>query len=344
MVKLISILLAKLPSARVGAGSYRTTVTSVLVVLPLTLLLLESASAFSMRLAFSDALNVTTSKVYLNDILKPTKENSLFMQKTNNIVVASAPRPGKYKIIKKSQVLKVLAKHNLTDSATTLIIPDEIKVTRNSQVFAKKEIESLIRRELLRNNFINNENTAFTVEDYQKDVVLPLGDVRTSIKMPGKLRASNKFWISFYLNGKLKNRIWASGTIKRYLEVISAKNDITANQTIKAEDLVFVKSNILDLSGDYFTNERALIGKNAKINISEGSLFRNDSIDTPPLLKAGDKVNILASMKNMKISAFGKVLSREGSVGDRITVMNLDSNEKLEAIVLNNSTVKVEVR
>jgi flagella basal body P-ring formation protein FlgA len=344
MLKSVSKRFTKLPSARVGAGSYRATLVSALVViLPLTLLLLENASAFTARLVFSTKTQVNTSKIYLDDIIASAEGSGLLKQKARNIIVASAPIPGKVKVIKRPQVVRALSKHNLTTGDTKIFIPEEIKVTRKSQTFQIKDIETIIRAELLKRNFIDKNNTAFKVDEVQKDIVLPLGNVKTYVKVPGRIKDHNKFWVSFYIDGKLKNRIWAKGTIKRNLEVLSVNKDINANDIITEADLTYVKRNILELSGNYITNKRAVIGKKALRNLKSGAILKKEVIGSAPSVKAGDIVNIKARIKNLQISAYGKVLTREGAIGDTVTVLNIDSKETLQAIVLNRKTVEVEV-
>jgi flagella basal body P-ring formation protein FlgA len=332
-----------MPSARVGAGSCRTAIALVLLFLPLTLLLLENASASSKRLAFSDSVQVVSSKVYLNDIMTVVKGGEILKQKAQNVVVATAPIPGKVKVIKKNQVLRALNRNNLNSKDIEVFIPDEIKITRKSRVYSKREIEALIRKELLKKNFIDNKNSVFFVNEIQKDVILPIGDIRALVKMPGRIKDSNKFWVSFYINGKLKNRIWAKGDIKRNMDVLAAKNTLTVNDIIKEDDLFYMSRNILELNGNYITNKAAVLGKKALINISRGALFKKESVGIKDTIKAGDMVNILAHTKNMTIKASGRVLSNKGSVGDTVNVLNVDSKEKLQAVVVNEKTVEVEV-
>ena len=342
MLKATNIAVPKLPSARVGAGSLRAALLT-LVFLPLTLLLLENASAFNTRLAFSNETQVNTPFVYLDDIVVDYNGNELIRQKSERIIVASAPFPGKIKIIKRPQVVRALRKHDLTTGNNDIYVPEKITVTRKAKTFGIKDIESIIRTELTRKNFVDNKKSLFTLTDIQKEVVLPADNIKTIVKMPGKFRSNNKFWVSFYVNGKLKNRVWAKGSIKRNVEVLAINKSLGANKIIKEEDLVYVKKNILDLNGNYITNKRAIVGKKSVKNLREGSIFKKSSIGEPPIVKAGDTVNIQAQMKNLTINTNGVVLSAAGHKGDTINVLNVNSKEKLKAVVVSNKTVIIEV-
>ncbi len=316
---------------------------AALCLLPLTLLLTEDAYAFSPRMVFSDSVQIASANVYLNDITAAIQGSNVLKKKADSIVVTTAPAAGKVKVVRKSQVLRALSRHNINATNTELVIPDEIRVSRKSVIYGHKEIEKIIRDVLLKKNFIDRGNTVFTLSGIQKDVTLPTGDITTIVKVPGRIKALNTFWVSFYVDGRLKRRVWAKGEIKRNMEVLAAGRHISANEVITKADLVYMKRNILALKGDYITNERAVIGKRAARNIPAGSIIKKNSIGIVAAVKAGDIVTILARMKNLTLNVSGRVISPEGSVGDTVTVMNIDSREKLRAVVLNNKAVNVEV-
>ena len=61
----------------------------------------------------------------------------------------------------------------------------------------------------------------------------------------------------------------------------------------------------------------------------------------PPLVKRGDMVVIVAEAEGLKVTAIGEVKSA-GRLGERVKVVNLDSDKRLSARVMDNKTVKVE--
>lgn len=343
IIIMITLFMAK-SSAHARAGFVRVCTTATLSFFPLTLLLSGSALAFSPPLVFSDSAQVSASKIYLDDLVANIGDNKILKDKITGVMVGVSPLPGKTKIIKKNDILRTLKRNGITEENTEIKIPEEITITRKAIVYGRKEIEALIRGELEKRNFVNKSGAAFSLFDVQKDVVLPFGKIVPMVKMPSQIKGLNMFWVSFYVDGQLKEKVWAKGTIKRFNEVLAVNKNISANEVISEDDLVYVKKNILDLDGNYLTNTKAAIGMKAVTNVSQGSILKKSSVEEQSSVKAGDMVSILATFKNMTISAVGKILSAQGSVGDTVTVLNVESKEKIQAVVLNEKSVKVEVQ
>ena len=88
------------------------------------------------------------------------------------------------------------------------------------------------------------------------------------------------------------------------------------------------------------TDLRALIGKRMKRKIGINEVVRSNWVEVPPLVKRGDIVAIIAESENLKITTLGKAREKGGK-GDRIKVVNLDSDEDIFARVVDSKTVRV---
>ena len=64
-------------------------------------------------------------------------------------------------------------------------------------------------------------------------------------------------------------------------------------------------------------------------------------MEFPPLVKRGDVVMIVAETNGLKITALGQV-KKKGARGDRIPVVNFESQKVLYARVMDANTVKVD--
>jgi flagella basal body P-ring formation protein FlgA len=70
-------------------------------------------------------------------------------------------------------------------------------------------------------------------------------------------------------------------------------------------------------------------------------VLRANLVEMPPLVKRGDVVVIVAETKGLKITALGQV-KKKGAMGDRIPVVNFESQKVLYARVMDANTVKVD--
>jgi flagella basal body P-ring formation protein FlgA len=89
------------------------------------------------------------------------------------------------------------------------------------------------------------------------------------------------------------------------------------------------------------TDPEAVLGKRTRRAIGAKTVLRADLVESPPLVKRGDVVVIIAETSGLKITALGEV-KKKGRLGESIPVMNYDSKKILYARVLDSSTVKVE--
>ncbi len=70
-------------------------------------------------------------------------------------------------------------------------------------------------------------------------------------------------------------------------------------------------------------------------------VFRTDIVERPPMVKRNDRVSIVAESEALRITAAGEV-KESGCRGDRVKVVNLNSNKEIIARVLDPQTVRVE--
>ena len=101
------------------------------------------------------------------------------------------------------------------------------------------------------------------------------------------------------------------------------------------------KMNAVHLPSNIVTDFREVLGKRARRNINSKTVMRTDLIEYPPLVRRGDMVMIVAETKGLKITALGKVRN-SGRRGEKIRVVNVDSQKSVFARVVDANTVQIE--
>jgi flagella basal body P-ring formation protein FlgA len=89
------------------------------------------------------------------------------------------------------------------------------------------------------------------------------------------------------------------------------------------------------------TDPEVVLGKRTRRAIGAKTVLRTNLIESPPLVKRGDVVVIIAESSGFIITTLGQV-KKKGRLGESIPVMNYDSKKILYARVLDSSTVKVD--
>ncbi len=144
----------------------------------------------------------------------------------------------------------------------------------------------------------------------------------------------------FYINDKLIKRLTATANVELFADVVVAKQKIKRGQTIDEGMVALEKRKITTPFSGLGTEIDLVIGQMAERNIRAGQKIRVSDTARPPDIKAEDIVMIVAENNNVKVTSRG-VAKKDGSVGDVIPVVNLRSNKKIYAQIIDDSVVKV---
>jgi flagella basal body P-ring formation protein FlgA len=134
-----------------------------------------------------------------------------------------------------------------------------------------------------------------------------------------------------------------SATVKIEVEtpVIVVQKPLNRNQTIAKDDVTVVSMDMADLPSNYISNIEDVVGKRTLRAMNPKEVFRTDIIEQPLMVKRNDRVSIIAESETLRITAIGEV-KESGVKGDRVRVVNLNSNKEIFARVLDPKTVQVE--
>ena len=125
-------------------------------------------------------------------------------------------------------------------------------------------------------------------------------------------------------------------------EVIVTKRPLKRHRRITEDDIEIREKNLAELPSNVILDYEDAIGKRARRNIDANRVLRSDLIEFPPLVKRGDVVLIVAESRGLRITALGMVKQREGRLGERIRVENIDSKKSIYGRLLDAKTVKVD--
>jgi len=147
--------------------------------------------------------------------------------------------------------------------------------------------------------------------------------------------------IVFDVYGQSSRKVSAIVKIEVETNVIVVQKPLNRNQTIEKEDVTVVTMDMADLPSNYISSLEGVVGKRTLRAMNPKEVFRTDMIEQPLMVKRNDKVSIVAESETIRITAAGEV-RESGGKGDRIRVVNLNSNKEIFARVLDPKTVRVE--
>lgn len=311
----------------------------------LTLIFNIAGMAWSTDISISLKQKATVQGVdiHLGEISRIDSVDPRWGQKLDRLVIAKAPQPGRSRQITVDYLRLRLKQMDLAPETVTLSGSQQVQVSREGLEVSEEEIAKIVD-EYLRTNRIWGD-AAVTIKNLQisDDRTLPKGHTTYQIEPPDHMRSLSTIPLAivFDVDGKFKKRVKANVKVAALGSVVITAKPIGRLKPISVEDLKVEVMDLVGLPANVIADIDDIIGKRARRNIQAGEFLRPDLIEMPPLVKRGDMVVIVAETKGLKVTAIGEVKSA-GRLGERVKVVNLDSNKRLSARVVDSKTVKVE--
>lgn len=131
-------------------------------------------------------------------------------------------------------------------------------------------------------------------------------------------------------------------TVTLYKEIVVTARSLPRGTILSANDLRRVEHDVSKLPNGYIADKQAGVGMELRRHLSAGAALTTNMIRKPQIIKRGQQVAIIAVTGNLEVRVTGKALAH-GGVGDRIRVLNLSSQKKLEGTVTPSGAVRVDL-
>jgi len=286
---------------------------------------------------------VEKDEILLGKIASIESEDHVLIRKLENIVIGRSPLPGRSRYIGRESINLRLKQNDIDLSGLALQVPEKIKVSRSFVEISREEIKKIVSDYIYEKEFWDKNNTKIINIQINKLPLLPRGRITYKVIPPKVMNGMGTIPLSihFLVNGEFYKKVKTTVKIKIFKEVVVTKKPIGRYRTITQDDVYMQKMDITNLPNDIITNYKDVLGKRVRRNIWAKVVLRAKYIEFPPLVKRGDTVLIIAESEKMIITALGEV-RKSGRRGERVKVINLNSNKKLFARVIDENTVKVD--
>jgi len=286
---------------------------------------------------------VDKDEILLGKIAGIESENHVLVRKLKNIVIGRSPLPGKSRHIGREYIKLRLKQNDIDLSKLALKIPEKIKVSRSFVEISRDEIKKIVSDYIYGKEFWDNNNARIMNIQINKLPLLPRGRITYRVIPPKVMQGRGTIQLSilFLVDGESYKKVKATAKIKIFKEVVVTGKPLGRYRIITQDDVYMQKMDISNLPNDIITNYQDVLGKRVRRNIWAKVVLRAEYIEFPPLVKRGDTVLIVAESEKMKITALGEV-RKAGRRGERVKVINLNSNKRIFARVIDENTVKVE--
>ncbi|WP_085580763.1 flagellar basal body P-ring formation chaperone FlgA [Thalassospira mesophila] len=254
------------------------------------------------------------------------------------VAVAHAPQPGQQAVLDYRWLAGIAQRYKVAWRPRTTA--DQIIITRDSQSIGMDEISDVIHGALQENGIAPPFSVDMGGDTFR--IELPV-DAPAQIEVTGiNINRRTGRFIADVTTGRGSAQQRTYRMSGRYfpLEQVPVLVDPVRRGDIVRPDQVELQEVRSDrLQANVLRNPSDVIGKEVRRNVGPGEPLLNRDFTAPILVKRGAIVNIRLETPNMSLTARGKSLEN-GSVGDVIRVVNLQSNKTIQVEV----TAENEVR
>ena len=315
------------------------------------LFLLNSGTAFStgsnlvdeqqIKVFLPPSSVINSDEYRLGEIAQLEGEDVLLLEKISQTVIGRSPLPGRKLTVTRSLILSRLRSQKINIKRFVFPGSESSSIQRAALKITGKDIDQVVLKHIREAN--SNEDLKPRILAKTRDIFLPRGQVSYAITSKGKYKKDGgyrNYEVEFSIDGEAVRIVTVRTYLKLYKEVFIARDTIRRNQIIEESDLLKVRKNVDRLPREYVTDKDQLIGKISKRTINPSEAIRRNTVSAPPLVKSGDRLQIVFETPFLRLSAPGISMAK-GRKGERIPVKNLDSKIVVFATVQTRNVVLV---
>jgi flagella basal body P-ring formation protein FlgA len=315
------------------------------------LFLLSSGTAFSsgstlpdeqlIKIFLPQSSVINSDEYRLGEISQIEGEDVLLLEKISKTVIGRSPLPGRKLTVTRSLILSRLRSQKINVKRFVFPGSESSSIQRAALKVTGEDIDQVVLKHIMEAS--NNEDLKPRLLAKTRDIFLPRGQVSYVITSKGKYKKEGgyrNYEVEFSIDGEAVRIVTVRTYLKLYKEVFIARDTIRRNQIIEESDLLKVRKNVDRMPREYVTDKNQLIGKISKRTINPREAISGNTVSAPPLVKSGDRLQIVFETPFLRLSAPGISMAK-GRKGERIPVKNLDSKIVVFATVKTRNIVLV---
>lgn len=284
---------------------------------------------------------IENDRIELGKIARISGDNAK-IQKLNSVSLGYAPSVGMLRELTKDRINLAIAAAGFSAADYALDAPAKIIVRRAAQSVAENVLREAVEKAVAEQ--LKAEGVSFKIArlDLPAQIEIPSGAIEVKADLGNSRNLFAPFSISLEIQADKKTvrRISAMTQIEAFADILVASKDLTLGGKISATDFSIENRRLEKPLANYIRNIENLRGFNLTKNLSAGTVLTTDAVVSAAVIKTGDSVQIQAQSGNLKIIINGEARAN-GKIGDRISVKNTQSGALLQAVVLDEKTVKV---
>jgi len=306
---------------------------------------LLSTAAFSSNgtwLTLKAEALVDQDSVRLSDIatFSGTSENQV--KTIGATVVARSPQPGQTRFVSTDYIRIRLKQAGVDTSSMIFKGPTDVRITRQAAAMPIQRIQRAVETAIRSRMPWKNEDVTISEVTLDETIQLPTGRLTYRI-VPSRNEdylGRTILALHLFVDGEPVRKVWVNATISVMADVVTVIRPLGKHAYIELADLSVERRDLSDLSSDTVSRIEDALGNRTTRMIYPQTVLQSGMFASPPLVRRGDIVKIVASAGPMLITATGMV-KQQGCKGEMARVVNTDSNRIITARVTGLGAVEV---
>lgn len=296
--------------------------------------------AQAVEIILKEKVTVSSSDIFLGDIAEIYGAPSDASPELKKLYIGKSPLLGRSKVYKQDYLKMRLA----SQREIQLKGAEEVSITTTYQVLDLSKLKNKVKDYLMK--CVGNVQEEIEIEFYRipKEVILPKGEVELFVGFKGappRLAGNIYVPVRIDISGKKYKVVEIGVKIRRFSKIVVVNKDLTRNHILDKSDITLALRETTFLPSDVIKNIDLVFNKKLTQNLRKDMVLCKRWIKIPPLVKRGQRVDILVQMKNVLIKTEGLV-QEEGIVGELIKVRNISSKKIVQARIAGEKIVIVE--
>jgi flagellar basal body P-ring formation protein FlgA len=297
-------------------------------------------------ISFRDRVNVNGPRVNLLDLCESGTLPEDWQVYLAGIDIGAAPEGNTIKTINMENlriyVRQLVESQGLNPNQVAVRLPDKISILRRKQVISKGQIEEIVRQHVLKTTAAKPEDVHVQTVGMEEPLIVPDGTLSWEVQSPlhDPVSGGTALTIQFYVNG---NRLLSSRVVSKvqvFQTVVCAARSLKRDEIVGAADLRLLRINVAHHPERFRTEVDQVAGKRLTADVDANQPVDTEALDKAVTVKRGSTVMVVYHREGLSLTAKGQA-KEDGTLGDRVKVINMDSKRTLLCRVIDPHTVEV---
>jgi flagella basal body P-ring formation protein FlgA len=324
------------------SGNMRKTGACLFIIAAACLLATAAISSDGPCLTLKAEALVDRDSVRLADIATFSGTSESQVKRVGATVVARSPQPGGTRFVGIDYIRIRLRQAGVDTSSMIFKGPTDVRITRQAAALPTQRIKQAVEMAIRSRMPWKNEDVTISEVTLDETIQLPTGRLTYRI-VPSRNEdylGRTILALHLFVDGEPVRKVWVNATVSVMADVVTVIRPLGKHATIELADLSVERRSLEDLSVDAVRRVDDALGNRTTRMIYPQTVLQSSMFASPPLVRRGDIVKIVASSGSMIITATGMV-KQQGCKGEMVRVVNTDSNRIVTARVTGPGAVEV---